>query len=276
MTTAFVPQSTTQIQRDPVSAVPTLTPTVIAVCHQKGGVAKTTTSISLGASLAELGFPTLLIDLDPQPNMTVGLGLNPNQLEQSVADVLLGAKSLADVAHDIAPDLRLAPSNPDMLALPGALYGRQGYEFLLRERLRDSQAANWRYAIIDCPPSLGPLTLTALSAAHLVIVPTQCEFFSMHALNGVFKLIRLVRARTNPNLRYRLLITMFDLRGNQHSQGMERLRAFFADSLLQTTIGVDSQLRQSQLLGKPITEHASSTRAAKQYRQLAQEILRYV
>jgi chromosome partitioning protein len=248
--------------------------TVIAICQQKGGVAKTTTALSLGACFAEQHIDTLLIDLDSQANLTVGLGLNPANIRRSAADVLLGDSPIVHVTREsVLPGLDLVPSNPDMLTAAKALNLRTDYEYLLREALHDERIKYYEVVIIDCPPTLGSLTLSALTAAELVIIPVPCEYFAVQGLKGVLKLIKLVRERTNPQLHYRLLVTMFDRRGNLHSNMLEQIKEHFSDSMLDTMIGVDSKLRESQVVGVPIIMHSPWTRGTQQYRALAEEVL---
>jgi chromosome partitioning protein len=252
-------------------------PYVIAICHQKGGVAKTTTALALGACLVEQHCETLLIDLDPQANLTAGMALDPAQLRRSAADILLGNETLLQMSRETGvPGLDIVPSNADMTAAAQFLHVRTGYEYLLRDTLARPDVAQYEVVLIDCPPSLGPITINALTAAHLALIPTQCEYFSMQALDSVFKLICLVRTRTNPDLIYRLLITMFDRRGHLHSRAFAHLQQHLGASLLQTIIGFDSRLRESQLVGLPITQHAGRSRGTQQYRQLAEELLTYV
>jgi len=262
---------------DSVNGNHSATPYVIALCHHKGGVAKTTTTLSLGACFVEQHIETLMIDLDPQANLTAGMGLNPAEMRRSAAGVLLGNGRLIKASLETSvPGLDIVPSNADMLAVAEYLKTRPRYEYLLRDSLVGAELAHYQVVLVDCPAALGPLTLNALTAANLVIVPTQCEYFSTQGLNSVMKLINLVRARTNPGLTFRLLVTMFDQRGQQHSRVLAYLQERFANSLLQTMIGVDGKLRESQLAGKPITLHAHSSRGTQHYRQLAEELLIYV
>lgn len=252
-------------------------PYTIALWHQKGGVAKTTTALALGACFAEKQRRTLMMDLDPQANLTTGLGLNPAEMRRSAADLLLGNDQVSAICREGAlPGLDLIPSNPDMVTVTRWLHLREGYEPLLRESLARPDASAYELVVIDCPPTLGPLTITALTAADLAIVPTQCEYFSVQALANSLKLVQMVRARTNPQLAYRVLVTMYDLRGNLHSRVLAQLQHHFSHALFQTMIGVDSKLRESQLIGKPITLHAPHSRGTQQYRQLAEELLSYV
>lgn len=252
-------------------------PYVIAMSHQKGGVAKTTTASALGATLVEQGNRVLLVDLDPSANLTAGLGFNPTQMPKSMADILLGNETLQMVYRSTSlPGLDIIPSNPDMVTAARLLQVRSQHEELLRQCLTRNGTELHDFICIDCPPSLGPLTLSALTASDLVIIPTQCEYYAIQALSGIFKTINFVRSKYNPGLKYRLLVTMFDLRGNLHSQVLKKMKEHYAGALFNTKIGFDSKLRASQVEGLPVTIFAPSTRATQQYRSLAKEMLAYV
>ncbi|HUF40252.1 MAG TPA: ParA family protein [Anaerolineales bacterium] len=254
-------------------------PFVIAVSHQKGGVAKTTTSLTLGAALAEQFFEAvLLVDLDPQGNLTTGLGVDPTAAVNSAAGSLLDDKKLVQISVQTRmPGLELVPCNPDMLNVSKQLYELTGYEYKLRDCINEEMTAfYYDVVVIDCPPQLGPLTLSALTAADLVIVPFQCEYFAVHALENVLRLVRVIRNRTNPGLQYRLLVTMFDRRGALHTNVLTKVETRYAESLFTTMIGIDSKVRESQLVGSPVLMHAPRTRAAVQYRALAQEVFYHV
>jgi chromosome partitioning protein len=243
-------------------------PYVIAIWHQKGGVAKTTTALSLGACF---------VDLDLQANLTVALGTDPAKVRHSAADVLLGNGTLLRISREtVIPGLDLVASNADMLTVSRHLHLRGGYEFTLREALSRPDMAHYEYVLLDCPPSVGPLTITALTAADLVIIPTQCEYFSMQALRYSLELIGMVRAKTNSSLSYRVLITMFDGRGALHTRSLAQLQQHLASALFQTVIGVDSKLRESQLAAMPITVYSHNSRVTQQYRQLAEELQTHV
>lgn len=252
------------------------TPFVVAICHQKGGVAKTTTASSLGASLAEQNQKTLLLDLDPSGNLTNGLGFSPARMSRSAADILLGNDTLANICQTTPiPRLYLAPSNPEMVTVARFLNLRPKYEFLLRDSMEEHPNYNsqgYDFVLIDCPPTLGPLTIAALTAANMALIPTQCEYYSLQALDGIFKAIASVRAKSNPRLHYRLLVTMFDRRGLLHTRVLDMLRERFREVLFKHMIGFDSKLRESQLVGLPVIAHAPRTRAAIQYRLLAGEL----
>lgn len=246
---------------------------VIAFCHQKGGVAKTTSALALGGCFAEMEHETLMIDLDPQANLTHGVGLDPAQMRHSAADVLLGNRTLLQVSRETGmPGLDIVPGNVDMLTAARFLYLRPGYEFLLRDSLRLPELSFYDLVLIDCPPSLGPLTLNALTAADLVIIPTQCEAFSMQALNGIFKLVNVVWSKTNPKLSFKLLVTMFDKRMRLHQRVHEQLQASFPHSMFNVEIGVDTKLKESQLDGQLLISYTRSSRALKQYQTLAREL----
>ncbi len=252
-------------------------PYVIAICHQKGGVGKTTTTLALGACFAERGVRTLMVDLDPQANLTSNSGLEPDQVPFSVAEVLTGKTAPARaVTESNLPGLDILPSNDSMVDLGRRLYQIRDYEFLLRRALQDYALEEYAVVLLDCPPSVGPLTISALTAADLLIVPTQCEYYSIQALTDMFELVSVIRNRTNPPLTYRLLVTMFDGRGKFHAQMLEQLREYFQEGLLNTTIGFDTKLREAQAVGLPVTIHAPQSRGASQYRQLAEELSPYV
>ncbi len=251
-------------------------PCVIAICHQKGGVAKTTTASALGAALAMLGQEPLLIDLDPSGNLTCGFAFSPDRINNSAADILLGNETLERICRPTSVrGLDIAPSNLEMTTVSRFLNLRPKFEFLLQNSLRSYEkngSKGYDFVLIDCPPTLGPLTVTALTAAQLALIPTQCEYYSLQALDGVFKAIANVRSRTNPCLGYRLLITLFDRRGLLHTRVLATLRERFNHLMFETIIGFDSKLRESQLAGAPVLLHAPKTRAARQYLALADEL----
>jgi chromosome partitioning protein len=153
---------------------------------------------------------------------------------------------------------------------------RTDFEYVLRDHLQKPGMAHYSIVLLDCPPALGSLATTALTASDMVIVPTQCEYFSMQAIKNTLKLIETVRAKTNPALTHRLLVTMFDGRIGLHESSLKQLRKHFPRVVLRTIIGVDSKLRESQLMQQPITHYATHSRAAGHYRQLTEELLKYV
>jgi chromosome partitioning protein len=250
---------------------------VMAVCHQKGGVGKTTTVLSLGACFTERGIRTLVIDLDPQANLTNNLGLEPHAARYSIAEVLAGEVAPARATMESSvPGLDILPSNSAMADIGRRLYQLPDHEFLLRRALQERDLAEYALVLIDCPPSIGPLTINALTSADLLILPTQCEYYSIQALKDMLELINNIRVRSNPRLTYRILVTMFDGRGKFHAIMLDQLRECFGDGLLNTVIGFDTKLREAQAAGLPITVHAPHSRGADQYRLLAEELLPYV
>jgi chromosome partitioning protein len=252
-------------------------PYVIAICHEKGGVAKTTTTHNLAATLVEHGSRTLVIDLDPQANLTASVELDVEDTECSIAEVLFGERNVESALFESSlSGLDIIPSGARLFIAARELHQLADYEFRLRSILADPCIARYDVVLLDCPPSLGSLTINALTAADLLIIPTQCEYFSIQALNDMFEAVNLIRERTNPRLMYRLLVTMFDGRGTFHTRMFEQLQTYFKEGLLQTKIGFDTKLREAQLAGKPITIHASQSRGAQHYRQLAEELNIYV
>ncbi len=252
-------------------------PYVIAVCHQKGGVAKTTTASVLATIFAMEGHPTLAVDLDPTGNLTASFGLYVTKARRSAADILLGNIPLSNVCTSTQLEgLDVIPSNGDLTTASRFLPRRPHYEYLLRTGLVQPGSTGYEYILLDCPPSVAALTTTALTAANLAIVPIQCEYYSLQALEAMFKTIQQVRASTNPGLCYRLLVVMYDQRGSLHMRVLELLRGRYTNTLFDTVIGFDSKLRESQLAGIPIPLFSPRSRATQQYQTLARELYAYV
>jgi len=250
--------------------------TTIAISNQKGGVAKTTTCLSLGASLAEMGQSVLLVDLDPQASLTLSMGLKPEELRRTVGDALLGNTSLVSISRESSLfDLDIVPANQELVVLDKILYGRQGYEFHLRNGLNAMGRGLYDIVLIDCPPSFGTLTLNALTAADLLIIPVQCEYYAAHSLRQIVELVKLVREKTNPRLIYRVLVTMYDRRNRICQIILEQMQRGLSKSLFKTIIEVDTKLRESPAFGQPITLYAPTTRGAQQYRALAEELMNH-
>lgn len=247
--------------------------TTIAISNQKGGVAKTTTCLSLGACLAELGENVLLIDLDPQANLTLSMGLNPRDLRRTISDAILGNSSLVSVSRE-SPILNLdvVPANQGLVILDKVLYGRQGYQFRLKNRLGDIDRGFYNYVLIDCPPSFGTLTLNALTASNMLIIPAQCEYYAAHSLRRFIELVQRVREKTNPRLSYRVLVTMYDRRNKICRVILDQMQKGLRPVLFNTVIEIDTKLRESPAFGQPINLYAPNTRGAEQYRALAKEL----
>jgi chromosome partitioning protein len=244
-----------------------------AIANEKGGVAKTTSVVSLAGAFVERGLRVLVVDLDPQANLTLALGVKPKDVEQSVAQVLLNSLDPSEVIRPTEIEhLFLLPSNAEMGLAERFLPVRQNYDAILRNALNGSLP--YDYILFDCPPALGAITLNAITAADMLLIPTQAEYFSAHALKSMMSTIRRVREQGNPGLNYRVFITMYDRRNRSHRTLMEQLQATFGDEgLMDTMIEIDTKLRESPIVGIPIMYYVSRTRSAEQYRALAQELI---
>jgi len=249
---------------------------IVAVSNEKGGVAKTTTTLSLGAALAEMDQQILLVDLDAQANLTLALGLEPGEADYTSSSVLIEAAPFAGaICKTEIPNLDLVPSSSRIEAAEQFLPVRTGYPTILRHAIERARLARYSYILIDCPPALGAITLNALGAADLLLIPTQAEYFSAYALRNMMSMIRRVREESNPDLAYRILVTMLDRRNRTHRNIHEQLRSTFGEGVLNTVIEIDTKLRESPIAGLPITSYKTGTRGALQYRILAQELMEY-
>ena len=247
----------------------------IAISSQKGGVAKTTTCLSLGAALAEQGKSVLLVDLDPQAHLTRALGINPEQLRHSVGEVLLNQSTLLQVSRESAlPNLDLVPADRGLILVEKVLYGNKGYEFRLRTALEAIQGQYYEIVLFDCPPSFGPLTLNALTASELVVIPVTCEPFSAQSVQAFLKLLEMLRNNTNPHIDHRLLVTMFDKRTRLSRLIFDQYQQKYHANMFETKILLDNKLRESSVFSRPITQYAASARSAQEYRSLAEELMR--
>jgi chromosome partitioning protein len=253
---------------------------VIAVVNQKGGVGKTTTCLSLGASLNELGKRVLLVDLDPQVNLSVCAGVRDSEEDFGFADFLDDAlQKNSEISAAIHPvslhrGLDLIPGDPTLVLVENRARGLEGYEYALSKAMRIFET-RYDYILIDCSPSLGPLTLMALTAAHHALVPLQADYLAAWGVMQLAATIEAVHQRTNPHLEYSLLCVMYDRRNNISRQMLERLRESFSDHLWDVVIGLDTRLREAVAVGEPITRYAPKSRAAQQYRELARAFLRH-
>lgn len=249
----------------------------IAVANEKGGVAKTTTSVNLGAALAEMGYSVLLVDMDAQANLTLGVGADPQETRTTILDVILENYPPAEGLWKPTrmERLHILGGNPSLNLAERLLPHQPGYETLLQKKL-PFIGATFDYVILDCPPFLGALMSNALAAADMALIPTQAEFFSIYALRNVLTLIRRIREQHNPALLYRLLLTMFDQRNRIHHTLYQYLHEHFTNGLMETVIPIDTRLRESAIAGVPIIQHAPKSRAALQYRALAQEMIHHV
>lgn len=248
-------------------------PRVMAIANQKGGVGKTTTAVNLGAALAELGYRVLVVDLDPQGNATTGLGVNARNLECSVYDVLL---------HDVAIEDCIEPTNLRNLFVVPATIDLAGAEIelvpmLSRETLLRRALANvvddFDYVLIDCPPSLGLLTVNALAAANEVAVPIQCEYYALEGLGQLLRNIERVRANLNPSLSVTTIVmTMFDARTRLAEQVVEEVRGHFGDRVCRSVVPRTVRLSEAPSYGQPIIVFDPTSRGATAYRELAKEV----
>ena len=248
---------------------------IYALANQKGGVGKTTTAINLGAYLTHAGKRVLIVDIDPQANATSSLGLNKYQLETSIYDALLGELPIkSTILRSPELGIFLVPSSPALAGAEVELVGMLGREFRLQQALQPA-APDYDYVLIDCPPSLGLLTVNALTAAHDgVIIPVQCEYLALEGLTQLYQTIELVRARLNPDLVVRgMLMTMFDGRTNLAQQVVEEVRRHFGDRTFQSVIPRSVRLSEAPSYGEPIITYAPRSAGALAYAALARELL---
>ncbi|WP_253945728.1 ParA family protein [Nocardioides sp. zg-DK7169] len=248
---------------------------VIAMCNQKGGVGKTTTTINLGAALAEYGRKVLLVDFDPQGSLSVGLGLNPHEMDFTVYNLLMERDVHVDdvIVPTNVPGMDLLPSNIDLSAAEVQLVHEVAREQTLA-RVLGPAVKNYDVVLIDCQPSLGLLTVNALTAADGVIVPLECEYFALRGVALLKTTIDKVQERLNPRLEVDgVLGTMFDGRTLHGREVMERLVQAWGDKVFHTVIRRTVKFSDSTVAGEPITSYASSSNGAEAYRQLAREVL---
>ncbi len=248
---------------------------VVALCNQKGGVGKTTSTINLGAALTEYGRRVLLVDFDPQGALSVGLGIQPHQLDRTVYDVLMESSvSLDDVLLKTnVPGLDLVPSNIDLSAAEVQLVNEVAREQTLARALTPA-LPDYDIVLIDCQPSLGLLTVNALTAADGVVIPLECEFFSLRGVALLIDTIEKVRERLNPRLHIEgILATMYDSRTVHGREVFARVVEAFGDTVFDTVITRTVRFPETTVAGEPITTWAPSSSGALQYRALAKEVL---
>lgn len=247
---------------------------IIAVANQKGGVGKTTTAINLAASLAHLGQETLLIDMDPQGNTTSGLGVDKKSLEKNIYRVLINEMLLEEILMTTELDwLDLAPAHTDLIGAEVELVNMPNREFKLKEAL-DKFHKVYKYVIIDCPPSLGLLTLNSLVAAQSVIIPIQCEYYALEGLGQLLKTIDLIRNSYNADLLLEgVLLTMFDSRMNLSQQVVDEIKKHFGDKVYNTKIPRTVRLAEAPGFGKPIILYDRSSKGSEAYLELAKEFI---
>lgn len=247
---------------------------VVAIANQKGGVGKTTTAVNLAASLAAAERPTLLIDADPQANATSGVGLNKETLESSLYDVLLNNEPLSSVIQSAVnlPMLDVVPAAQDLVGAELELVDKPGRESVMKKALALLDD-HYKFVLIDCPPSLGLLTLNMLAAADSVLIPIQCEYYALEGLSQLLNAVRLVQQNFNPNLAIEgVLLTMYDARLNLSRQVDIEAREYFGAKVYNTAIPRNVRLAEAPSFGKPIILYDVRSVGAKSYLSLAQEV----
>lgn len=281
MTSAATSQATDPVGR-PLTDFPVPAPLdrhgparIIAMCNQKGGVGKTTTTINLAAALAEYGRRVLIVDFDPQGAASVGLGVNPHELDDTVYNLLVDRG--ADIHRIIRPTgvegLDLLPANIDLSAAEVQLVSEVARESILSRALRPIED-EYDVVLIDCQPSLGLLTVNALTAAHGVLIPLECEFFALRGVALLVETVEKVRDRLNPRLRTDgIVATMFDSRTLHAREVLQRVHEAFGEQLLQTVIRRTVKFPDASVAAEPITTYAPSHDGAHAYRQLARELV---
>lgn len=247
---------------------------IIAVANQKGGVGKTTTATNLSACLAEKGKKVLTIDIDPQGNTSSGLGVDKNNLEFTVYEMILGICSLEDsLQKEVIENLSLLPSNVNLAGAEIELIGVEEKEFILKKEI-DKIRDEYDFIIIDCPPSLNTLTVNAMTTADTILVPIQCEFYALEGLTQLIHTIDLVRERLNPNLSIEgVVFTMFDARTNLSLQVVENVKENLNQSIYKSIIPRNVRLAEAPSHGQPINLYDTKSAGAEAYRDLADEVI---
>jgi len=255
---------------------PDMEPRVIAIANQKGGVAKTTTAINLSACLAASNRKVLLVDIDPQGNSTSGVGVDRDKLEISIYDVMLGEAELEEALISLPfENLDLIPANISLAGAEIELVGINDREYRLRNALQAIKN-NYHYVFIDCPPSLGLLTINALTAADRVLIPIQCEYYALEGVGQLLQTINLVQRRLNPQLELEgVLLTMFDARTNLAIQVVDEVKDYFGNKVFQTIIPRNVRLSEAPSHGKPVITYDPRSRGAQLYQELAREVIEH-
>ena len=247
---------------------------IIAIANQKGGVGKTTTAINLSSCLAEAGKKVLTIDLDPQGNMTSGLGVDKNELENTVYELMLDECSIKEsMADTVVEGMKIIPSNVNLAGAEIELLGINEKEYILKNAV-DYIRDDYDFILIDCPPSLNILTINALTAADTVLVPIQCEYYALEGLSQLIHTIELVQERLNPNLEIEgVVFTMYDARTNLSLQVVENVKSYLNQNIYKTIIPRNVRLAEAPSHGLPINLYDPRSSGAESYDLLAEEVI---
>lgn len=247
---------------------------IIAIANQKGGVGKTTTSVNLSALLAKRGKKVVLIDADPQGNATSGLGIDKD-VEKSLYDVLINEEPVAGTLQDtVEKNLKICPSNMNLAGAEVELVSQMSREHRLKEQLEGIKD-KFDYIFIDCPPSLGLITLNSFTAADSVLIPVQCEYYALEGLGQLLNTINLVKKHLNKSLEIEgALLTMYDIRTNLSNQVVKEVKKYFDDKVYKTVIPRNVRLSEAPSFGMPITMYDPKSKGARSYEKLAKEFLK--
>lgn len=248
---------------------------IISIANQKGGVGKTTTAINLAASLAAIEHPTLVIDLDPQSNTTSGLGIEPKTVVNSIYEVMIGGVDVNDAIRDTElPYLDLIPAHINLVGAEIEMVDRNLRERILANAI-EGLSKKYDFVIIDCPPSLGLLTINSLTASNSVLIPVQCEYFALEGLGQLLNTIKIVRQHLNTELEIEgVLLTMYDTRTRLSNQVAEEVQRYFDDKVFKSVITRNVRLAEAPSFGKPALLYDATSVGAKNYLSLAREIIK--